>query len=293
MKECIDIGIIQAFLDGETSAGETVRISEHIEDCDPCALLLAQAEDESAIVFSALDRDLDALVPTQRLWSRINELISEERERASWWHRALAMLSLPLSSPSMAAAGVLVVVGMLAVVWSVRSVSDFNDPSGFVADAGRPSVQVAAPAPPAATSPGQPAKTTAADTEVAPTTGRVPTAERANNASSAERKGTERAGRPRAMNLQYIPGEETYMRTIADLKESVDVQKDRVLPPASRIAFERDLAVVNDNIDRMQKVVRRNPNNQSAKQLLYSSYQDKIDLLNSVAQRDELMASLR
>ncbi len=293
MKGCIDIGIIQAFLDGETSAEETVMISEHIEDCDPCTLLLAQAEDESAIVFSALDRDLDTLVPTQRLWSRINESISEERERASLWHRALAMLSLQLSGPSMAAAGVLVVVGMLAVVWSVRSVSDFNDPADLVADATRPSVPTAAPTRPVATSPGETVRTTVADSEVSSVPVRIPTAERANYSSAPERRAPRTTGRPRAMTLQYIPGEETYMRTIADLKESVDTQKDRVLPPSSRIAFERDLAVVNDTIDRMQKVVRRDPNNQSAKQLLYSSYQDKIDLLNSVAQRDELMASLR
>lgn len=292
MKGCIDLGIIQAFLDGETSAEETVMISEHIEDCNPCTLLLAQAEDESAMVFSALDRDLDTLVPTQRLWSRINESISEEREKASWWHRAAAILSLQLSGPSFAAAGVIVVVGMLAVVWSVRSVSDFDGSGDLVADARRPSIRLEAPAPSVAITTSEPAKTSVADTEVSSVPERLPAAERANYAAS-EKKESARAARPRAMTLQYIPGEETYMRTIADLKESVDVQKDRVLPPASRIAFERDLAVVNDTIDRMQKVVRRDPNNQSAKQLLYSSYQDKIDLLNSVAQRDELMASLR
>ncbi len=292
MKGCIDIGIIQSFLDGETSAEETVRISQHIEACDPCTLLLAQAEDESALVFAALDRDLDTLVPTQRLWSRINESITEEREKTSWWHQAAAMLSLQLSGPSMAAAGVLVIVGMLAVVWSVRSVSDFDGSGDLVADAGRPSVQESAPVTRASIKPSDPVKASEADKEVVSAPVNVPTSERANYASS-ERKISGTVGRPQAMTLRYIPGEETYMRTIADLKESVDVQKDRVLPPTSRIAFERDLAVVNDTIKRMQKVVRRNPNNQSAKQLLYSSYQDKIDLLNSVAQREELMASLR
>jgi hypothetical protein len=53
------------------------------------------------------------------------------------------------------------------------------------------------------------------------------------------------------------------------------------------------MAVVNDSIKRMREVVKKNPRNQAARQVLYASYQDKIDLLSSVAQREELMASLR
>ena len=90
-----------------------------------------------------------------------------------------------------------------------------------------------------------------------------------------------------------MPGEESYIRTIEELNTSVEMQKDRVLPPSSRIAFERDLAIVNDSISRMQQVVRRNPRDQAAKQILYAAYQNKIDLLNSVGEREELMASLR
>jgi hypothetical protein len=50
------------------------------------------------------------------------------------------------------------------------------------------------------------------------------------------------------------------------------------------------MAVVNDSIQRMRQEVRKNPKNESAKQVLYSSYQNKIDLLNSVTQKEELMA---
>jgi hypothetical protein len=42
----------------------------------------------------------------------------------------------------------------------------------------------------------------------------------------------------------------------------------------------------------MRQEVKRNPKNESAKQVLYSSYQNKIDLLNSVSQKQELMASI-
>jgi hypothetical protein len=52
------------------------------------------------------------------------------------------------------------------------------------------------------------------------------------------------------------------------------------------------MAVVDDAIAKMRKVVQKNPKNESAKQVLYTSYQNKIDLLNSVSQREELVASL-
>ncbi len=65
------------------------------------------------------------------------------------------------------------------------------------------------------------------------------------------------------------------------------------MSPSVRVSFERDLAVVDDSIKKMKDVVRKNPKNQAAKQVLYSSYQNKIDLLNSIAEREELMASMQ
>ena len=90
-----------------------------------------------------------------------------------------------------------------------------------------------------------------------------------------------------------MPGEESYVKTISSLTKTVAEQKDGVMRPSERIAYESDMAIVNDTIAKMKKEVKRNPKNESAKQVLYSSYQNKIDLLNSVAQKEELVASLR
>jgi ribosomal protein S15P/S13E len=91
----------------------------------------------------------------------------------------------------------------------------------------------------------------------------------------------------------YIPGEESYVKTIASLSQTVNNQKDTVLRPSELVSYERDMAVVDDAINKMRKEVQKNPKNESAKQVLYTSYQNKIDLLNSVSQREELVASLR
>ncbi len=60
-------------------------VTRHLALCDDCALLLSEAEEETALAFAALDGDMNTLVPTQRLWSKINDSIAEERRKNSFW----------------------------------------------------------------------------------------------------------------------------------------------------------------------------------------------------------------
>jgi anti-sigma factor RsiW len=294
-EKCIDIGTIQAFLDGELLSDSAVLVSEHATECDNCAVLLADAENENSAAFAVLEREFDVLVPTQRLWSRINESIEIEKSQTPFWQKLYAFVSLNLTSPSLsAAAGVLVIFGMAAVIWNLRS----GEPVPLDL-AAAPAVEESALPAKASTEPDtRPAPVPDNTNSTAPQTVHV----NVSNHSPEQLKRMvvnanlpSRRAQPKAeyLNYQYLPGEESYIKTIADLKQNIDERKDALLPPSSRVAFERDLAVVNNAIDRMQQVVRKDPKNQAAKQVLYSSYQDKIDLLNSVAQREELMAGLR
>jgi hypothetical protein len=291
--KCFEIGTIQAFLDGETSPDVSLRLTDHVASCDACAIALARADEENAVVFSTLERELNVLVPTQRLWTRINETIAVEN-RVPVWQKIFAYVTSTFANPSIAvAAGIVLVLGMFAMVMIK------NDDAPTVA--GGPGV---------------------IDTHVGPTNGpttdetpvlhtptgstvtassvkftKLPAKEMTALAASA------RASQPiKPQNAiyrepvsadGYLPGEESYVKTISDLKQNVDDQKDAVLSPSTRVSYERDMAVVNDSIKRMRDVVKKNPKNQAARQVLYSSYQDKIDLLNSVAQREELIASLK
>lgn len=299
-RECFEIGTLQAFLDGETAAELSTRISDHVMECDACAVQLAGVEEESAFVFSALDRELNALVPTQRLWSRINETIETEKSKASVWNRIYAFISVYVASPSLtAAAGVLLFVGIAAFVWTSNPDAPSVGPIASISpsqSAQPKNVDIAANSVTNQSTIGD-----GVDEPLPPPVdeGRVSRRPVVMNAAYTPGKtdsrrvarGIEPDVRP--TTLEYIPGEESYIRTIAELNQQVETQKDRVLPPSSRVAFERDLAVVSDAIERTKKVVRQNPNNQSARQVLYAAYQDKIDLLNSVGEREELMASLR
>jgi len=295
---CFEIGTIQAFLDGETTPEISLRLTDHIAGCDACARLMADADEENAIVFSTLERELNTLVPTQRLWSRINDSIEVEKANVPVWQKALAFVRASLLSPSLAVAfGILLMLGIFAIV-NLRKGPEI----GFVT----PPVIVQAPV--GKTTVDTPKTGTGDQTGSNAITPFVagqsdlPPKEMQKLAQRASAK----AGQPgirvetavyQPVNTpaddRYLPGEESYVKTISDLRPNVESQKDSVMTPSSRVSYERDMAMVNDSIKRMREVVKKNPRNPAARQVLYSSYQDKIDLMNSVAQREELMASLR
>lgn len=295
--KCLDIGTIQAFLDGETRPEDAVRISDHVAACDPCSLLLAQAEEENSLVFSVLDREMNTLVPTQRLWTRINAEITEEKSHASVWQRFLGTVAASLASPSFAgAAGLVIMVGLLSIVWvnssgseAVGEVAGVSDPqtapiqtteepvSAHVAiTTGDPEIPV-----------GATSKPTVRITHHSPEE-----IKRMIQPAKYTETGPRRVTVAPVSAPQFLPGEESYIKTINELQEGVTIQSAS-LKASSQVAFHRDLAVVEDAISKMRRVVRKNPRNQAARQILYSAYQDKIDLLKSSAQRNELMASVQ
>ena len=295
--KCIEIGAIQAFLDGETSPEMSFKISGHVADCDKCAQALAEAEEESSVVFSALDREFNSMVPTQRLWSSINDAIAYEKSHTSFWDKLRISFSTLFANPSLAvAASVLVVFGLFAAVWSLKPVGVNNAVGTDVVRTAQPQTETVD-----ITGGTDPLQAPQAGLKVDES--KLPPAElkklvtNANFKPSTDQVRAQRAvfrtSVDKAAVEEYLPGEESYVRTIAGLKQNVDGQKDRIMNPSSRIAYERNMAVVNDAIKKMKEVVKKNPKNQSAKQVLYSSYQNKIDLLNSVVEREELMASLR
>lgn len=289
MSECLDTGRIQAFLDGELTPSDAGTVSAHIALCDACAAQLATAEEETALVFSVLERELETLVPTQRLWSKINDSIEVEKQRAPFWKKIWAAVTLSIANPSLTAAAAMIVV--LAVVATVLIERNSGDGSEVVSQV----VPVGTGAPRQAALPTSAAPQVRSDAvENAPVDLQKPTVSAAS---------FNRPGRSVKRNVSvpvtatqpalYIPGEESYVKTIATLSQTVEGQKDSVLRPSERVSYERDMAVVDDAIKKMRAEVRRNPKNESAKQVLYTSYQNKIDLLNSVSQREELVASLK
>jgi len=292
MNNCLDTGTIQAFLDGELTPAAASNVSAHIAMCDACSAQLGTAEEESAFVFSVLEREMDTLVPTQRLWNKINDSIEVEKHNLPLWQKAWNILVASLANPAIAVAAVAVIVfGISTVVFVEKNeaprqpeVAGYRPPKQItqVSTTNLPTVDPEGPV-------------TNHDA-VAATPIKAPRvfSPKAENAVYREpvREPVDNYNRP-AGQPNYISGEENYVKTIDTLAKTVDTQKDGALRPSERISYERDMAVVDDAIKKMRKEVQRNPKNESAKQVLYSSYQNKIDLLNSVSQREELVASLK
>lgn len=302
--QCYDEGAIQAFLDGELASEQLENVARHVALCDECALLLQAAEEESAFAFSMLDTEFNTLVPTERIRANLYQAISEfEKPKVSFRQRYFNFARL-FANPSITAfAGLLIVAGMFAIVWNFRN----QETSAPVETAGV--IQLKQVQTTVAPVRGNADETSTASVQpvskkgenlAAPRSAKIASTDfqpKFQNAKysveSPKVKTAVRNPNPAPAESQLLSGEDTYLKTIATLKKTVDGTKDETMRPSARVTFEKDLAVVNDAIAKMQTEVRKNPKNEAAKEILRSSYQNKIDLLNSVAERNELMATLK
>ncbi|CAN5678639.1 hypothetical protein BH24ACI2_BH24ACI2_01410 [soil metagenome] len=299
-EKCFEIGTIQAFLDGELTSDLLENVARHVAACKSCALLLAEAEEESAVAFSALEQEFNTLVPTQRLWTKINDSI--ERERKPLWQTVFAFFSNPTVT---AFASLLIVFGIFAAILSLQN---NNEPINSAAQNAQNEQGVVVPV----SKPGIKIKQTLQnvdlpETKVAETKQdekdyqviKAAVVKKENNQKSNFKPNSKPEAQKSITNDEQrtadenLLGEESYVKTIATLEKTVNSRKDEVLKPSSRFAYEKDLAVVDDAITKMKAEVRKNPKNEAAKDVLRASYQNKIDLLSSVTEKTELMASLK
>ena len=296
-NKCCDIGTIQAFLDGELAFEQSEAVAHHVAACDDCAIMLAVADEESSFAFDALEQEFNTLVPTQRLWTKINDSI--EQEKKSFWTPIFAFFK----QPSIAAfAGLIVIVGLFALVIQRGTVDETN----VVVNNSPPNaVVVNSIVKPTSTNPidipSLPMQTTSQtakflDAKNNRTGIRVVQANyiKENNVKPNVKSVRKNFAKNPAPPLnETLAGEDSYIKTIATLTETVKNRKDEVMKPSARFSFERDLAFADNAIATMKREIKQNPKDDAAKQILRASYQNKIDLLNSVADKTELMASVK
>lgn len=286
MKEnCFDEGTIQAFLDGELASDLLENTARHLATCGRCAAQLAAAEEETAFAFSALEHEFNTLVPTQRLWTKINDSI--ERERKPFWQTVFVFLK----NPALVTFAAFLIVFGLFVAYMNSSNNNSTDLALAPKTEQKTTTAISNPlSDPGQTPPEQ-------FTKASPPSQKDYRFVNANFESNKQRNSPAAiqndVKKPQPAIYEYLPGEESYIKTIATLEKTVDDRKDEVLRPSSRVSFEKDLALANDAIKKMQTEIRKNPKNEAARQVLLDSYQNKVDLLNSVTSKTELMASLK
>jgi hypothetical protein len=289
--KCFDEGIIQAFFDGELESGLLEQVARHVSDCEPCAFLMSEIEAESACVAAAFEIEDFELVPSERLRTKIFAEIAGLENGGSWLQKAAAAFGFSKgfgwTNPSlMAFASLVLVVGVVAVL--LTSKPDIqNQPVASSGGPKAPTVDTRGQ-----TSPG--AVDTAPEPVIASSSPKIRQVSAAE-VKQSDFKAVKLGGftPAAAAEPQPLQGEERYLQTIKTLKSSVDDRKDTMLKPSAQVAYERDMAVVDDAINKMQKAARKNPKDEAARQVLFASYQNKIDLLSSVSDKTELMASMR
>jgi hypothetical protein len=302
-KRCLDEGLLQAYIDGELSQQQTAEAASHIASCDACAAALAELESENSLFAAAFAPDESISVPTEMLRSRIGAAVAQledahgfNQKRSDGWSFGgfLASLSGLFSFTPQRAAGfasLLAVVTAGVIYFAVvkpRPTTDTPRPSQEVASSDTPTE-----------GPKELAKATPDVDD--PVNATAPTPEKGGakpfivNAGYRPRHRANRTDdaqptTPLAPKEQGLPGEKDYRAAIASLENTIKMGGDASLKPALRVAYERNLAILDSAIAQTRQVAAQNPKDKDAVGFLMSAYQSKVELLTKVADQAQVSA---
>ena len=290
MKECLSEEILQQYFDGELPSGRMEAAASHLAGCGDCAASLAELESENNLLMSALAPEFEVSVPTERLNRRIQAAISgiqvvspvyaqpSSSGLRNWLASVSAMFTLT-PQRAFAYGGLAAVVAFAAVLGVVKLRTAAPAPQPQVAKAPAP----VAPAPVPVSSPE---KISTPDSEVT-----LPKHQTVANKSPKLNRRTPTPAREADSNnitnstvadVKLLPGERSYLKTIAALDTTIKSGK-KDMRPALQAEYERNLALVDRAIAATRSAAKRNPNDPDAVEFMFSAYQSKVDLLNTIA----------
>ena len=283
---------IQAFLDGEMPDERMAQATQHLSLCDFCTKALMEAEAEMADINFAFAAEASAPIPTQRIWARIEneidfletKIAAAKAGRKSFWESVAAVFTpAQIAFAGGLAAVILVSLFSLSVLQRQpaldgKQIADnvkSNIPNIKIEEpVFVPTPEIKDSAPPNITRAPRPIKVSHSNKIQSP-------------------KSKVQSPKSEKDFTQILPEEHDYLNSIAQLSKAVNSNDEFVMRPSFRVEYEKNLAVMNQAISAMQKQARRNPKDENAKRILFASYQNKIDLLNTVAEKSQLVASAR
>jgi hypothetical protein len=297
MRECIEEGIIQAYVDDELSTEMTDAVAAHLSVCADCARLVATVSAETAAFASAFEAENALEIPTVRLRERLDAAIEEMNRPAfmtepkrgmsfGGWLASVAGLFKVSPQRAFGYASLVAVIAFAAIFaivrWNPSATNDNSSPLVASSENRKGTGGKVSPKPtPAATAEeqdnnAQPDK----DQKTTPSKRRAPKKQPKPILVPApnELQQDELAAKP-------LPGEQNYLRAIDSLIVEIEASGDTALKPSLRSEYERNLAIVDQAIASTRRMARRNPNDPDASEFLYSSYQSKLNLLTAVAEQ--------
>jgi len=277
MNKCLDEEILQAFFDRELPSEIMEAAARHIASCVTCTRAASEVEQENAVFRSALEPEMSASVPTEKLRARVTAALAEwnapaqpiEKTRAPWLQSFTGLFQFtPQRSAVFASVLAIVTLGSILAVVELSNRPDKNAPTR----------DAVVPAPPVVE------QNIVASASPAPT----PTSELPIKSGYKRGLRTNRsqqvAGATREDPIRLIPGEQSYLRTIVVLDQGLKQNNQQAMPAATRAEYERNLKLVDYAIAATRSKAKRNPNDPDAAEFLFAAYQSKIDLLNTVSE---------
>lgn len=302
MREfCLTEEVIQQFVDGELSNSQTEEAAAHLASCDKCASLLDEVEQGNALLAEAFAPELTMPVPTVSLRERLDAEIARLEPQAgsarseSTLSRLRAWLSSFSFTPQQAMGfASLAVVLIIAAIFAAMQLQQRSDSQPAVAGN-----RILQPATARSPEPAPTSETMTPEVNVPSTSGttvkvsspaprRTPTVKGTNNSVQAALPKATTPPTTASTEPKFLPGEKGYLEAIASLTTAIDANKDDVLKPTVRADYERNLAVVDQAIATTRQQAKKNPNNRDAVEFMYTAYQNKIDLLNAVADQTRI-----
>jgi anti-sigma factor RsiW len=324
MRDCCDEATLQAYLDGELPPDRAVAVAAHLGACEACAAAAREAAQEFALFATAFDAGAGVTVPTERLRAGVEARIAEMRRTPTappivaaptLVGRLRAFASSLAFAPRQATAfaSFAVAAALLGVLFYA-----FRPQTSAPQVAQNGADEIAAVGSPAnrqgdATGIEQPdAKAVNKDDA-----GGRASNEMARGDETGTRRGAARAAalrvkfNPRraagdaaavglvgakdekAADAALLPVEKSYVTAIASLKSSIEGTGSQMMTPTLRAEYERNLAIVDRAIAASRASARRTPSDRDAQEFLRSAYQDKLDLLHTVADQTQLASITR
>ena len=283
MTRCLDEGKLQSYFDGELPIEMMESVTSHLASCVTCAAAARELEEESALLTSAFAAEFEASVPTERLRERINEAVLGDRlasaqstEKAGGLAGFFSGLLNFGTQRSLGFASLAVILAFAAIAGVVKMrttpAPSPVDTTNVQAGNNQPSNnndnnQIAQVPPVSDATPIQAVKSQRTPKSFVPV--------RYTKAASVNTT-------PQPTPVKLIPGERSYLQAIARLDSTIKSNK-KSMRPALQVEFERNLALVDRAIAATRSAVKSNPNDPDAADFMFSAYQSKVDLLNTIA----------
>ncbi|MEP6742541.1 MAG: hypothetical protein ABJB61_08585 [bacterium] len=287
MKECMREEVLQSYLDGELQQQSMEQVTSHLASCMTCSDLARELEHENSVLATALAPEFETAVPSERLRQRIDAAIAASRFEAATgntpatnvrnWLSSLPDLFTFRPQRAFAYASLLVIVGFGLIMAMMRWQSSTTPSSTPIVAT---NTQVTNPP-----TPTRATSNSATSPVTATTNGRLASVPKDRQPRNTSVRQT--VARPpevaSANHVKLLPGERSYLQTIAQLDSTIKADKGR-MKPVVQAEYQRNLAFVDRTLAVARTAAKSNPNDPDATEFMFSAYQSKVDLLNTVAE---------